>query len=41
MGAAVIDLFCARRADQERPVQTVTVPTTLIPRGSGEIPLPG
>jgi LacI family transcriptional regulator len=40
MGAAVIDLFCARRVDQERPVQTVTVPTTLIPRGSGEIPLP-
>jgi LacI family transcriptional regulator len=40
MGAAVIDLFCARRVDPERPVQTVTVPTTLIPRGSGEVPLP-
>jgi LacI family transcriptional regulator len=40
MGAAVIDLFCARRMDPERPIQTVTVPTTLIPRGSGEIPVP-
>jgi LacI family transcriptional regulator len=38
IGAAVIDLLRARRADPGRPVQTVTVPTTLIPRGSGEIP---
>jgi LacI family transcriptional regulator len=37
IGASVIDLLRARRADPARPVQTVTVPTALIPRGSGEI----
>lgn len=36
IGQAIIDLFCARRADPERPIQTVIVPTVLIARGSGE-----
>ena len=38
IGAAIIDLLRARRAEPERPIQTVTVPTTLIARGSGELP---
>jgi LacI family transcriptional regulator len=38
IGRTTIDLFRARLADPARPIQTVTVPTTLIPRGSGELP---
>ena len=38
IGKAIIDLLRARRAEPERPIQTVVVPTTLIARGSGEIP---
>jgi LacI family transcriptional regulator len=38
IGRAIIDLLRARRAEPERPIQTVVVPTTLIARGSGEIP---
>ena len=37
IGQTAIDLFRSRLADRERPVRTVTVPTTLIVRGSGEI----
>lgn len=37
IGRTAIDLFRARLADPSRPVRTVTVPTTLIARGSGEI----
>ena len=37
IGRTTIELFRARLADPERPLQTVTVPTTLIPRGSGEM----
>jgi LacI family transcriptional regulator len=37
IGKATIDLFRARSADPERPIETVTIPTTLIPRGSGEM----
>jgi LacI family transcriptional regulator len=39
IGRTAIDLFRARLADPSRPSRTVTVPTTLITRGSGEIPL--
>jgi LacI family transcriptional regulator len=38
IGRTTIDLFRARLADRGRPIQTVTVPTTLIARGSGELP---
>jgi DNA-binding LacI/PurR family transcriptional regulator len=38
IGRTTIDLLRARLADPSRPIQTVTVPTTLIPRGSGELP---
>jgi LacI family transcriptional regulator len=38
IGRTTIDLLRARLADPARPIQTVTVPTTLIPRGSGELP---
>jgi LacI family transcriptional regulator len=38
IGTAIIDLLRARRTEPERPIQTVVVPTTLIARGSGEIP---
>jgi DNA-binding LacI/PurR family transcriptional regulator len=38
IGRTTIDLFRARLADPARPIQTVTVPTTLIARGSGELP---
>lgn len=38
IGTAIIDLLRARTAEPERPIQTVVVPTTLIARGSGEIP---
>jgi LacI family transcriptional regulator len=38
IGRTTIDLFRARLADPARPIQTLTVPTTLIPRGSGELP---
>jgi LacI family transcriptional regulator len=37
IGRTAIELFQARRADPSRPVRTVTVPTTLIVRGTGEI----
>lgn len=37
IGRTTVDLFRARLADRTRPVQTVTVPTTLIVRGSGEL----
>jgi LacI family transcriptional regulator len=36
IGRTTVDLFRARLADPSRPVQTVTVPTTLVVRGSGE-----
>ncbi len=38
IGRSTIDLLRARRANPERPIQTVVVPTELIVRGSGEIP---
>jgi LacI family transcriptional regulator len=38
IGKATVDLLRARRANPGRPVQTVTVPTELIVRGSGELP---
>jgi LacI family transcriptional regulator len=38
IGRTTIDLLRARQADPGRPIQTVTVPTRLIPRGSGELP---
>jgi LacI family transcriptional regulator len=37
IGRATVDLLRARTAKPGRPVQTVTVPTELIARGSGEI----
>ena len=37
IGRATVDLLRARKADPTRPVQTVTVPTELIVRGSGEL----
>jgi LacI family transcriptional regulator len=37
IGQTTIGLFRARLADPERPIQTVTIPTRLIPRGSGEL----
>jgi LacI family transcriptional regulator len=38
IGRTTIDLFQARLADPTHPVRTVTVPTALIARGSGELP---
>jgi LacI family transcriptional regulator len=38
IGRTTIDLLRTRLADPPRPIQTVTVPTRLIPRGSGELP---
>lgn len=38
IGRTAIELFQDRLADPARPVRTVTVPTTLIARGSGELP---
>ena len=38
IGRTTIDLLRSRLADPSRPIQTVTVPTKLIPRGSGELP---
>jgi LacI family transcriptional regulator len=38
IGRTTIELLRARLADPARPIQTVTVPTRLIPRGSGELP---
>jgi LacI family transcriptional regulator len=38
IGRTAIELFRSRLADRARPVRTVTVPTTLIVRGSGEVP---
>jgi LacI family transcriptional regulator len=37
IGRTAIELFRSRLADPFRPIRTVTVPTTLITRGSGEI----
>ena len=37
IGRTAIELFRSRLADHDRPVRTVTVPTTLIVRGSGEV----
>jgi LacI family transcriptional regulator len=37
IGRTTIGLFRARLADPERPIRTVTIPTRLIPRGSGEL----
>jgi LacI family transcriptional regulator len=37
IGRTAVDLFRARLANPARPVQTITVPTTLIVRGSGEL----
>jgi LacI family transcriptional regulator len=37
IGRTTVDLFRGRLADRTRPVQTVTIPTTLIVRGSGEL----
>lgn len=39
IGSTAIDLLQSRLADPSRPARTMTVPTTLIVRGSGEIPL--
>jgi LacI family transcriptional regulator len=39
VGRTTIDLLRARLADPGRPIQTVTVPTRLIARGSGELPV--
>jgi LacI family transcriptional regulator len=38
IGRTTIDLFRSRLAEPGRPIQTVTVATTLIARGSGELP---
>jgi LacI family transcriptional regulator len=38
IGRTAVDLFQARLDDLARPVQTITVPTKLIVRGSGELP---
>lgn len=38
IGRTALELLLARSADPDRPIQTVTVPVTLIPRGSGELP---
>jgi LacI family transcriptional regulator len=38
IGRTTIDLFRARLSEPGRPIQTVTVPTTLVARGSGELP---
>jgi len=40
IGRTAIELLLTRSADPHRPVQTVTVPVELIPRGSGELPPP-
>lgn len=37
IGTAIISLLRARHANPHRPIQTVTIPTTLIPRGSAEL----
>ncbi|MGW4462644.1 LacI family DNA-binding transcriptional regulator [Micromonospora sp. NPDC004704] len=37
IGRTAIELLLARSADPSRPVQSVTVPVELIPRGSGEL----
>jgi LacI family transcriptional regulator len=41
IGRTAMDLLVARLADPDRPIQTVTVPVTLVARGSGEIPPTG
>ena len=38
IGRTTVDLFRKRLSDPGRPIQTVTIPTTLIARGSGELP---
>ncbi|WP_331765919.1 LacI family DNA-binding transcriptional regulator [Embleya sp. NBC_00896] len=40
IGRTAVELFQQRLADPARPVRTVTVPTRLVVRGSGEIPPP-
>lgn len=40
IGRTAIELLLARGADATHPVRTVTLPVTLIPRGSGELPPP-
>ncbi|MFC7645192.1 substrate-binding domain-containing protein [Streptosporangium lutulentum] len=37
IGRTAIELLLARAADPSRPVESVTVPVELIPRGSGEL----
>jgi LacI family transcriptional regulator len=37
IGRTAVELLLARSADPTRPVRTVTVPVSLIPRGSGEL----
>lgn len=37
IGSTAVDLLLARGAEPDRPVQSVTVPVTLITRGSGEL----
>ncbi|MFD0745628.1 substrate-binding domain-containing protein [Phytohabitans flavus] len=38
IGRTAIELLLARGADPTHPVRTVTLPVTLVPRGSGELP---
>ena len=40
IGKAAAELLFARMDGDEQPAQHVVVPTTLIPRGSGELPCP-
>src|SRR5229473_344600 len=40
IGRTAIELLLARTKDPARPLETVTVPVELIPRGSGELPPP-
>ena len=40
IGRAAAELLFARMDGDEQPAQHVVVPTTLIPRGSGELPCP-
>jgi LacI family transcriptional regulator len=40
IGRTAIELLLARTKDPTRPLETVTVPVELIPRGSGELPPP-
>jgi len=40
IGRTAIELLLARTKDPARPLESVTVPVQLIPRGSGELPPP-